>query len=723
MALTTSHGGTPAPTQTPIRGIWRVLALPAGRRGKWITVLLWLLIMLATAGAAGRLESVQSTDPAASRPSESQSALVAAALSDFPGGDAIPAVIAYERPGGLTDADRAVIAADAAAAADIARAPGQAVRPQWSEDGEAAVVIVPLVTPDDAALLDVVQGIRSSVGEAPGGDDTGLRVAVTGGAGVFADLSAVFSGVNTTLLLATSLVVALLLIATYRSPVLWAIPLFAVIIGDFLSRAGMTWLAERFGVTIDGQVAGITLVLVFGIGTDYALLLISRYREELRREADRHQAMAMAIRGAGEAIVASAATVGAALLILLTATVGTTRALGPAGFVGVLCALLAAMTLLPALMVIAGRWVFWPFIPREGSTAPSTRTFWGRVGQVVARRPRSVWIGGVLVLIALTGGLLRLDLGLSLSDNFRAEAASVDGQRIIAAHFPEGEASRTVVLVRPGTEAATAEAISTIPTVADVSPGPSNGTWSQVLVTIDADPQGDVAYQAVRDMREITAGIPGADALVGGDTAENLDFDEAQEQTRNRVVPLVLGCVFLLLVLFLRSVVAPLILLGTTVLSYGAALGLTAIVSSTVFGYDRFDVSLPLLAFVFLVALGVDYNIFLAVRAREEAKRFGTRVGVLRALAVTGGVITSAGIVLAATFTVLGILPFVALAQIGLAVALGVLLDTLLVRTLVVPGLMVQLGKRTWWRSSLAHDSTPEPETGQRLVEAVRMTQ
>lgn len=704
--------GTDAAPDALRRGVWKVLLAPSGRRGKWLTLLIWVLIMGATAGAAARLESVQSTDPSASRPSQAQSALVAQALEDFPGGDAIPAVIAYERIGGLTEADLATISAHATAAAGIVGAPPQAAQPIPSADGEAAIIVLPFIPADDDDLVTTVDELRAAVGEAPDGDATGLRIAVTGGAGVIADLSQVFSGVNTNLLLATSIVVAILLLLTYRSPILWAIPLFAVIIGDYLSRAGMTWLVELTGSTVDGQIAGITLVLVFGIGTDYALLLISRYREELRKHADRHEAMARAMRGAGEAILASAATVGAGLLCLLAATVGTTRGLGPAGFVGVICALLAAMTLLPALLVIAGRWVFWPFIPREGSQAPIGRSVWGRVGRVVARRPRTVWIAGVLVLIGLTGGLVRLDLGLSLSDNFRGDAASVDGQKIIAAHFPEGEANRTIVLVKPGSEAAAADAIDDIGAIAAVEPGPTNGTWSQLLVTIDADPQGEVAYQAVREMRDALAQVPQAEALVGGDTADNLDFDVAQEETRNRVVPLVLISVFILLCLFLRSIIAPLLLLGTTVLSFAAALGLTAIVSSEILGFERFDVSLPLLAFVFLVALGVDYNIFLAVRAREEAARYGTRIGMLRALAVTGGVITSAGIVLAATFTVLGVLPFVALAQIGLAVALGVLLDTLLVRTLVVPGLVVDLGKRAWAPSRLSKDSIPEPAPG-----------
>ena len=707
-------------TSTVRTGIWKVLLAPSGRKGKWLTLLLWVILLGLTAGAAARLESVQSTDPANSRPSDTQSALVAQVLEDFPGGDAVPAVIAYERVGGLTEADLAKIATDAVNGANIVGAPPQAAQPVPSADGEAAIIVLPFVPADGDDLTGKVDELREAVGEAPAGDATGLRIAVTGAAGVIADLSQVFSGVNTNLLLATSIVVALLLLIIYRSPILWAIPLFAVVIGDYLSRAGMTYLVEIFGATVDGQIAGITLVLVFGVGTDYALLLISRYREELRTMSDRHEAMARAMRGAGEAILASAATVGAGLLCLLAATVGTTRGLGPAGFIGVICALLAAMTLLPALMVIFGRWVFWPFVPREGSTPPVGKSVWGRVGRGVARRPRTVWIGGILVLVALSGGLVKLDLGLSLSDNFRGEAASVDGQNIIAAHFPEGEANRTIVLVRPGTEATATDAIDGITNVAAVEPGPQNDAWSQLLVTIDADPQGDIAYQAVRDMRTALAELPETEALVGGDSADNLDFDVAQTETRNRVVPLVLGSVLLLLCLFLRSIIAPLLLLGTTVLSFAAAMGLTAIVSSEILGFERFDVSLPLLAFVFLVALGVDYNIFLAVRAREEAAKYGTRIGMLRALAVTGGVITSAGIVLAATFTVLGVLPFVALAQIGLAVALGVLLDTLLVRTVVVPGLVVDIGKRTWWPNRLAKDSIPEPVPGsQELVDAL----
>lgn len=691
----------------------RILLFSAHRIGKWVVVGLWILLMGAMAGAAGRLESVQSTDPSASRPTDTQSALVAQALRDFPGGDSIPALIVYERAAGLTPQDQAQIASDQAAAAAAAAVPASTLPPVlYSEDGQAAIGIIPLNGDDTESLVDTVDAIRTAIGEDPSGAGDGLRVAVTGGAGVIADLSAVFSGVNTTLLLATALVVAILLLITYRSPILWFIPLFAVVIGDYLSRAGMTYLVEIFGATVDGQIAGITLVLVFGVGTDYALLLISRYREELRRHEDRHAAMAAALRGAGEAVVASAATVAVGLLCLLAATVGTTRGLGPAGAVGVFCAFLAAMTLLPALMVILGRWVFWPFVPRFGTPSPVHRSLWGRIGTLVARRPRTVWVAGIAVLIALSAGVLRMDFGLSLQDNFRGEAASVDGQKIIAAHFPEGQSEQTIVLVRPGTEAAAAAAIEQAPYVAAIEPGPATSQWAQLRVTLDVNPQSDQAYESVKAMRADLADVPGADALVGGDSADNLDFDTAQNQTRWRVVPLVLLLVFLLLCLFLRSIIAPLVLLGTTVLSYGAALGLTWLVSTQVLGFERFDVSLPLFAFVFLVALGVDYNIFLAVRAREEARVHGTRIGMLRALAVTGGVITSAGVVLAATFTVLGVLPFVALAQIGLAVALGVLLDTLVVRTLIVPGMVLDIGKRTWWPGRLAKDDVPEPAKG-----------
>ncbi len=581
-----------------------MLAWPAGRRARFAVLGLWLVALVLAAPLAGRLEQVQTSDPLAALAPGAESTQVAELLRTLPGTDQIPAVIGYERTGGLTPVDLARVPSDRDAITADGVGVGEVTGPVPSDDGSAVLLVVPLTSLDPDALATDVATLRDIVEE---GDAAGLTVRVTGGAGITADLVGVFAGINGTLLIATALVVAILLLLTYRSPFLWLLPLVTVFLADFLARAGMTALVEQGGLFVDGQIAGIVLVLVFGAGTDYALLLVARYREELRRYADRGDAMAAALAGAGPAIVASAATVALALLCLLTAVLPGQRALGPAGAIGVLCAMLAALTQLPALMLVSGRRVFWPFVPRYGTEESTGHGAWDRLGGRVARHPRRVWVGGLAV---------------------------------------------------------------------------------------PAD--SDAAYATVERLRVDLDAAGSGTALVGGTSAQAVDERDAQKTGRERVIPLVLGVVLLVLVLLLRSVVAPLLLVGTVVLSFAASLGVTAWLSDLL-GFGSFNPTLPLFAFVFLVALGVDYNIFLMTRAREEAVLHGTRDGMLRALALTGGVITSAGLVLAATFAVLGVLPLVALAQLGFVVGFGVLLDTLVVRTLVVPGLVLDLGDRVWW--------------------------
>ncbi len=684
---------TPPPAR---RGRWsRLLALPAGRRARYVVLVLWVAALALAGPLIGRLEKVQSTDPLAALAPGAESTQVTQILRTLPGGDQVPAVVVYERTSGLTPADLERIESDAAAVTAIGVAVGEVSGPVPSEDGQAALLVVPLTGTDPDVLAEQVAEIRDTVAE---GDADGLTVRVTGAAGVSADLVGVFSGVNTTLLGATALVVAILLLLTYRSPFLWLIPLATVFIAESLARAGMTALVEGPGLLVDGQIAGIVLVLVFGAGTDYALLLVSRYREELRKHADKGEAMAAALVGAGPAIVASAATVALGLLCLLTAVLPGQRALGPAGAVGIVAAMLAALTLLPALLLVTGRRVFWPFVPRFGTEESTGHGRWERIGRRVQSRPRRVWISGLAVLAVLTLGLTQFSLGQAITDSFRGSPASIEGRDVVAAHFPAGTGSDTVVLVPGSDEAAVSAALRAEPGVASVRPAASDDTWTQLSVTLSDPADSAEAEATVERLRSDLDEVGSGAALVGGSTATLIDERAAQETGRERVIPLVLALVLLVLVALLRSLLAPLLLVGSVVVSFAAALGVTAFLSDLL-GFGSFNPTLPLFAFVFLVALGVDYNIFLMTRAREEAVVHGTREGMVRALALTGGVITSAGLVLAATFAVLGVLPLVALAQLGFVVAFGVLLDTLLVRTLIVPGLVLDLGDRVWWPS------------------------
>jgi len=441
-----------------------------------------------------------------------------------------------------------------------------------------------------------------------------------------------------------------------------------------------------------------------GVGTDYALLLVARYREELHRYGDRHVAMAEALRRSGLTLAASAATVVLGLLCLLLADVNATRSLGAVGAIGIVAAFLLMVTLLPALLVILGRWVFWPAIPRHGTPVPVERSIWGRIGNAVARRPRSVWAGAALVLTGLAVAASGLTVGLSQPEMFRDAPESVLAQADLAAHYPAGESAPTEVAIRAAAAPAAAAAIGATPGVSRVGPPlPSaDEALAKLTVVLDDAPDSAAAEATVQRLRTTLAEVPGAAALVGGSTGLTLDLQEASATDRAVIVPLVLVVVLLVLVVLLRAVVAPLVLLATVVLSYFAALGAATVLLEWGWGIGAVDHSAPLIGFVFLVALGVDYNIFLMTRVQEEVRRHGHRAGVLRGLATTGGVITSAGVVLAATFAVLASLPLVSLIGIGVLVGVGVLLDAFVVRSLVVPALALDLGRRTWWPSRLA---------------------
>ncbi len=677
------------------------LTFAAGRRAKFAVLAVWVAIAGVAGSYAGKLEDAEQNEPSAFLPGDAESVAALDAVKRFPSGDTTPAVIVYRRAGGLTATDRAAIARDRAAInADLPIATARLAPPVPSGDGTAALLVAPIRPQGESrTLTDAVDALRSAVERAP----PGLEVKVTGPAGFSADAVDVFSQINGTLLLATAGLVFVLLIVIYRSPIFWAIPLVTVLFAEGTAR-GIAYALAEAGVTVNGQTAGILPVLVFGAGTDYALLLVARYREELRRHEDRHEAMRVALRRAGPAIVASGLTVIAALLCLTVAEVNATSGLGPVAAVGIAVAMLAMLTLLPAALVTFGRRAFWPFVPRYGGAgSDETHGPWRRLGEWIAPRPRRVWLGTAIGLGVLCLGLTQLSTGLTSGNQFRGAVESVQGQKLIDAAFPAGANAPTTVIVPAASRApAVVGALDRLGGVARaqvVETDPQAG--ARLSVTLAEDPYSQAAFELVPQLRQTAQAAGGNDVLVGGPTAEEHDLRSASARDNRVIVPIVLAVVFLILAALLRALVLPLLLMGTVVLSYAAALGISGFFFAHVFGFPGAAPSLPLFAFIFLVALGVDYNIFLMTRVREETQAHGTRDGTIRGLAVTGGVITSAGIVLAGTFSTLAVLPLVPLTEIGFAIAVGVLLDTFVVRSILVPALVLDAGDRVWWPSSL----------------------
>jgi RND superfamily putative drug exporter len=568
-----------------------------------------------------------------------------------------------------------------------------AVRVVPSRDGEAALAVVSVTTEDAAKVGQAVTSLREQLrADAP----DGVRVQVTGPAAVQADLAAVFDGADLRLLAATASVVALLLVITYRSPVLWLVPLLVVGIADQVAAVLATHTLSWLGLPWDGSTTGILSVLVFGAGTDYALLLISRYRDELHEHDDRYDAMRRALARTAEAVLSSATTVVIGVLCLTLSLVPTTRALGIACAVGVVVAVLFALTALPASLVLLGRWVFWPRVPRADdlSDGGAAHRGWRRVGDTVARRPGTFAAATAVLLVLLSTGLLGARFGLPQAEQFLQKPEAIAAAQRLATHFPAGSADPVVVMTSEPQDAK--RLVGRVDGVDSVRVAGSTGRWTELDAVLSVRPDSAAAQQVVRDVRAALHDAPGA-SYVGGTTAEALDARDASARDRLLIIPLVLGLVLCALVVLLRSLLAPVLLVLTVVGTYLAALGTSWWLFRGPLGFSAVDETVPLLAFLFLVALGVDYNIFLVTRIREESRGHGHREGVLRGLATTGGVITSAGILLAAVFAVLGVLPLVVLAQLGVVICIGVLLDTLLVRTVLVPALALRLGEGFWW--------------------------
>ncbi|MFK4866917.1 MMPL family transporter [Streptomyces sp. CSMPJR101] len=693
-----------------------VAHLVCGRRSKWVVLVLWLVVLFGTAPLAQKLTDAQDNDAASWLPGSAESTQVLHLSENFRP-EQIPAVVVYARDGGLTARDRAEIAEDVS---ELKRLTDHGIRgaetrgPVFDREADprAAQVLVP-ITMDEKGwerISPAVESIRDVVGT--GG--AGLAVHITGPGGTSADFAEAFEGIDSTLLFAAMTVVIVMLLITYRSPSLLLVPLVSVIVALFTAQALIYLLARHGGLTVNGQSAGILTVLVFGAGTDYALLLVARYREELRRHDDRHEAMARALHRAGPAVIASGATVVVSMLVLLAAEMNSTSGLGPVAAIGVAVALIAMMSLFPALLVIFGRWIFWPVIPRLGTENPDERGVWARLGRRIAHRPRVTWVATAVALAICSLGLIQLRAeGLSNADAFTDKPDSITGQEVSERYFPAGSGDPLVIVsnraqaVQVGRAVAETEGV--VPTSLGLPPGTRPAWDGKVLfeATMTAPADSQAAKETVERVRDAVHAVPDADAKVGGGTAALLDMDRATTHDNILIIPLVLLVVLLILCVLLRALIAPLLLVGTVILSFTAALGISALAFRHVFDYAGEATDFPLFVFVFLVALGIDYNIFLTTRIREEATHQGTRPGVVTGLAATGAVITSAGLVLAGTFAALGTLPMVAFAEIGFTVALGVLLDTFIVRSVLVTSLFLDVGPSVWWPNRLEPAAAP----------------
>ncbi|MGH3322741.1 MAG: MMPL family transporter [Streptosporangiaceae bacterium] len=680
-----------------------------------LLVIGWLAVGGVAGPYAGKLAEVATNDDAAFLPSSAESTEVTQLRQRFTDREATPAVVVYERSGGITPADRAAAARDVRALKDLRALVGDIAGPIASRDGAALELLVPLDANLGSALDGVVDQVRQQV-ESDG--QGGPKVYVTGPAGYSADLGAAFAGIDGVLLLVAVLAVLVILIAVYRSPILPIVVLLSALFALALASGVVYALAKDGTLTLNGQSQGILFILVVGASTDYALLLTARFREELRERRSRFAAVRMAWRGSLAPIAASGLTVILALVCLLLSDLNSTSSLGPVAAFGIIAALLAELTFLPAVLVLLGRVAFWPARPTYGSQHPERSGLWGRVAGLVGSRARPAWIGSTVVLLVLAAFLptLRAD-GTSRSDLFLNQTESVYGQEVLAEHFAGGSGSPAVIIGpadagrRMTAVAREVEGINgAAPLGPDGRPVGSGedpavkGGLVQIQATLRAAPDSDVAIATVGDLRAAEhAAVPRA--KVGGTTAIQLDTRTTAERDRRLIIPVVLVVIFVLLALLLRALLAPLLLLLSVMLSFAATLGVSALVFNHLLGFPGADPSVPLYGFVFLVALGVDYNIFLMTRVREESRLSGTRNGVLRGLAVTGSVITSAGIVLAATFSALAVIPLLFLAQIAFIVAFGVLLDTLVVRSLLVPALARDIGPALWWPSSRRHES------------------
>jgi RND superfamily putative drug exporter len=697
-----------------------------------LVVIAWFIIAGIFGPLFGKLTSVQENNNSSFLPKGAEATQASEVIQTFSGEDtfSFPTLVLFEgtvNPTALANINEHMTGVGELTLGGTSKkisdflAPDQVISVFPSQDGKAILANVPLdgnsiaeVLPNEEPVLPaIVEALREDI--KPLAEANGVTQYVTGPGGLLGDLFSAFGTLDSTLLLTTLGVVAVILIVVYRSPVLWIIPLLSSLLA--LSTAGgiVYLLAKRDIIDVDGQSQGILSVLVIGAATDYALLLIARYREELHHHENRFDAMRSAYKGVWEPILASGSTVSIALLILLFSQLTNTAGLGPIGAIGIVCSMITILTLLPALLLLFGRWIFWPRIPHNDGDDHVLEGIWSKVGNGIGRNPRRSWVisGAVLLLFAFASTTLKTD-GLGTVDTFTGNPESVVGQKLLEKHFPGGEGDPTQVVVNADKIDVVTAALKNAPGVTQIAPQldgiPVEGqplppvkivNGKAILnLTLDKAPDSVEAGNEVPEIRRL-AHAADASSLVGGTSAVYYDVRKANDRDNKTIIPIILFAITIILGLLLRSILSAILLLGTVVLSYFATLGVCALVFNHVFGFAGGDNSFPLFTFIFLVALGIDYNIFLMTRVREESQKIGTRAGVIKGVTVTGAVITSAGIVLAATFAVLGLLPLVPLAQLGFAVAFGVLLDTIIVRSILVPALVHEIGPKIWWPSKL----------------------
>ncbi|MEV5909640.1 MMPL family transporter [Streptomyces chartreusis] len=685
----------------------------ARRRGvPWLVLGLWIVALVAVSPFASKLADVQRDRAVDYLPASADSTQVAKIEERLPGGEATEMVVVYHRDGGLTAGDRATAAGQIERIAGEHRLTGE---PRGVPSRDGTTLMYPIASTEPGTDEEARDLLVNDVRDVARGSD-GLSVEVGGAGALATDAGEVYDSLDGPLLYTTAAVVALLLIIIYRSPFLWLVPLAVAGMADYLSMGVAYGLNQGFGTSVTGQSSGIMTILVFGAGTDYALLLVSRYREELRRIERPYDAMVAALRGCGPAVLASSGTVAAGLLCLLAADLNSSRGMGPLGTVGVLCALVAMLTLLPAILVLLGRRVFWPLVPRLGSTPKARRSLFTAMGSSAGRRPLTVLAGGAVLLGALALGTLNLPGNLKQEDSFTSKPDAVAAMETLAEAYPERGTQPISVITPEDRTEATLASIRDTPGVDSAEQGRTGDGWREISVLATAAPQSAGETATIEALRDRLEG-----SYVGGASAEQLDLKDTNARDRLVVVPIVLLSVLLILVVLLRSLVAPLILVAAVVAVWAAALGIGGLVFEPLFGFEGTDPGLGLLSFVFLVALGVDYGIFLMHRMREECLNGAEpATAALTALRTTGGVIASAGLVLAATFAVLTNMPMLQLVELGFVIAVGVLLDTFLVRTYLVTSASVALKRKVWWPGPLSRK--PEPPVPPKGPERVAVS-
>ncbi|WP_192339968.1 MMPL family transporter [Streptomyces sp. VITNK9] len=695
------------------------------RRARWLVPLVLLLVWLGIGGTlgpyAGKLGEVATNDQAAFLPRSAESTRVVDAQRAFQQDETLPVIVVWTFDDGDDDggaaAHREAATRSVAALAGEPGVVGPASPAVPSRDGEALQAVVQVEPDLGDRLPDILERIEEAAAQVPG-----ARAQLAGPAASQADLSDAFSGIDGLLLGVALITVLVILLLVYRSVLLPLVIIISAVFALGLACAVVYALADRDIVRVDGQVQGILSILVIGAATDYALLLTARFREELARHPDRFGAVRAALGASWQAVVASAATVALGLLALLLSDLTNNRALGPVGAIGIVCAVLSTLTFLPAVLVLLGRAAYWPAKPVRAGDPEAGHRLWHRIAERVDRAPRRVWAISLAALVACAAFAPTLSSkGVPLDEIFVGDAPSVTAQQTLTRHFPGGSGNPAVIIAdadrldpvlaaaRDTEGVASADAVTASGRPGGGDPKVVDGRV-RIDATLQAPADSDAAKSTVARLRTAVHAVPGADALVGGYTAQQYDTQRTAEHDRTLIVPVVLAIILVILVVLLRSLLMPLLLVATVALNFVATLGVSSLVFTHVFGFSGTDASVPLYGFVFLVALGVDYNIFLMSRVRQESLEHGVREGILRGLTATGGVITSAGVVLAATFAALGVIPLAFLLQIAFIVAFGVLLDTLVVRSLLVPALARDIGAVAWWPSRLGRRTPARTE-------------